>query len=50
MQAITVNLRGHGESDWSDDGDRVTSFAGVVLEVLRHRLLAGEPRCGYPRS
>ena len=36
-QAITVDLRGHGESDWSKDGDyRVTSFAGDVLEVLRH--------------
>jgi peroxiredoxin len=36
-QAVTVDFRGHGESDWSDDGDyRVTSFAGDVLEVLRH--------------
>ena len=36
-QAITVDLRGHGESDWSEAGDyRVTSFAGDVLEVLRH--------------
>jgi pimeloyl-ACP methyl ester carboxylesterase len=36
-QAVTVDLRGHGESDWSQDGDyRVTSFAGDVLEVLRH--------------
>ena len=35
-QAITVDLRGHGESDWSEDGDyRVTTFAGDVLEVLR---------------
>ncbi|RAV10061.1 alpha/beta hydrolase [Mycolicibacterium sp. GF69] len=35
-QAVTVDLRGHGESDWSDDGDyRVTSFAGDVLEVMR---------------
>ena len=35
-QAITVDLRGHGESDWSEAGDyRVTSFAGDVLEVLR---------------
>jgi len=35
-QAITVDLRGHGESDWSEDGDyRVTSFAADVLEVLR---------------
>jgi pimeloyl-ACP methyl ester carboxylesterase len=36
-QAITVDFRGHGESDWSTDGDyRVTSFAGDVLEILRH--------------
>jgi pimeloyl-ACP methyl ester carboxylesterase len=36
-QAITVDLRGHGESDWSKDGDyRVTAFAGDVLEVMRH--------------
>jgi pimeloyl-ACP methyl ester carboxylesterase len=35
-QAITVDLRGHGESDWSEDGDyRVATFAGDVLEVLR---------------
>jgi pimeloyl-ACP methyl ester carboxylesterase len=35
-QAITVDLRGHGESEWSEDGDyRVTTFAGDVLEVLR---------------
>lgn len=34
-QAITVDLRGHGESDWAADGDyRVTSFARDVLEVL----------------
>jgi pimeloyl-ACP methyl ester carboxylesterase len=34
-QAITVDFRGHGESDWSDDGDyRVTTFAGDVMEVL----------------
>lgn len=34
-QAVTVDLRGHGESDWADDGDyRVTSFAGDVLEVM----------------
>ena len=36
-QAVTVDLRGHGESDWSPDGDyRVVSFAGDVLEVMRH--------------
>jgi pimeloyl-ACP methyl ester carboxylesterase len=35
-QAITVDLRGHGESDWSKEGDyRVVSFAGDVREVLR---------------
>jgi len=35
-QAVTVDLRGHGESDWSDEGDyRVTTFAADVLEVLR---------------
>jgi peroxiredoxin len=35
-QAITLDFRGHGESDWSTDGDyRVTSFARDVLEVLR---------------
>ncbi len=35
-QAITLDFRGHGESDWSADGDyRVTSFARDVLEVLR---------------
>ncbi|MGE2734658.1 alpha/beta fold hydrolase [Mycolicibacterium vaccae] len=36
-QTVTVDLRGHGESDWSPDGDyRVTSFAADVAEVLRH--------------
>lgn len=35
-QAVTVDLRGHGESDWSGEGDyRVTSFAADVVEVLR---------------
>jgi peroxiredoxin len=35
-QAITVDLRGHGESDWSNEGDyRITSFAADVLAVLR---------------
>ena len=35
-QAVTVDFRGHGESDWSDDGDyRVTTFAADVMEVLR---------------
>ncbi|MGV0787598.1 alpha/beta hydrolase [Mycolicibacterium sp. XJ2] len=34
--AVTVDFRGHGESDWSADGDyRVTTFAADVLEVLR---------------
>ncbi|MBV8179104.1 MAG: alpha/beta hydrolase [Mycobacterium sp.] len=36
-QAITVDLRGHGESDWSEGGDyRLTSFALDIQEVLRH--------------
>jgi peroxiredoxin len=35
-QAVTIDLRGHGESDWSNDGDyRVVSFAADVHEVLR---------------
>src|SRR5271163_2722352 len=34
-QAVTIDLRGHGESDWSSEGDyRVVSFAGDVREVL----------------
>lgn len=34
-QAVTVDLRGHGESDWSKDGDyRLISFAGDVHELL----------------
>jgi peroxiredoxin len=34
-QAVTLDFRGHGESDWSAEGDyRVTSFARDVLEVL----------------
>jgi peroxiredoxin len=34
-QAITVDFRGHGESDWSEDGDyRVVTFADDVLQVL----------------
>lgn len=36
-QAVTVDLRGHGESDWSPDGDyRVASFAADVGEILAH--------------
>ena len=36
-QAVTVDSRGHGESDWSEGGDyRLISFAGDVAEVLRH--------------
>jgi pimeloyl-ACP methyl ester carboxylesterase len=35
LQAVTVDFRGHGESDWSDEGDyRVTTFASDVLAVL----------------
>ena len=34
-QAVTVDFRGHGESDWSEDGDyRVITFADDVLQVL----------------
>lgn len=45
-QAVTVDFRGHGESDWSQDGDyRVTTFAADVLDVLRdlppHPVLVG---------
>lgn len=36
-QAVTVDFRGHGESDWSTAGDyRVATFARDVLQVLRH--------------
>ncbi|MGB6206776.1 alpha/beta fold hydrolase [Mycobacterium sp.] len=35
-QAVTVDLRGHGESDWSEGGDyRLTSFALDIQQVLR---------------
>lgn len=35
-QAVTVDLRGHGESDWASEGDyRLVSFAADVQEVLR---------------
>lgn len=35
-QAVTVDLRGHGESDWAAGGDyRLVSFASDVNEVLR---------------
>lgn len=34
-QAITLDARGHGESDWSDDGDyRLSSFATDVQRVV----------------
>ncbi|MDY6996576.1 MAG: alpha/beta hydrolase [Actinomycetota bacterium] len=34
-QAVTVDMRGHGESGWAADGDyRVTSFASDVREIL----------------
>ena len=34
-QAVTVDFRGHGESDWSSEGDyRVVAFAEDVREVL----------------
>lgn len=36
FQAVTVDLRGHGESDWSSEGDySVISFAADVEDVLR---------------
>jgi peroxiredoxin len=36
-QAVTVDFRGHGESDWSNEGDyRVRTFAEDVREVLTH--------------
>jgi pimeloyl-ACP methyl ester carboxylesterase len=35
-QGVTVDMRGHGESDWSGEGDyRVSSFAADVGEILR---------------
>jgi pimeloyl-ACP methyl ester carboxylesterase len=35
-QAVTVDMRGHGESDWSAEGDySVVSFAADIQEVLR---------------
>jgi peroxiredoxin len=41
-QSVTIDLRGHGESDWSSEGDyRVVSFAADVQEVLR--TLPAEP-------
>ncbi|MEZ0367218.1 alpha/beta fold hydrolase [Mycobacterium sp. pUA109] len=45
-QAVTVDFRGHGESDWSGDGDyRVVSFAADVEAVLHqlppHPVLVG---------
>ena len=34
-QAVTVDFRGHGESDWSSEGDyRVVTFAEDVRKVL----------------
>lgn len=34
-QAVTVDMRGHGESDWSPDGDyRVSSFAADIQAIL----------------
>jgi peroxiredoxin len=51
-QAVTVDLRGHGESDWSGEGDyRVVSFARDVREVLRtlppHPVLVGASLGGF---
>jgi pimeloyl-ACP methyl ester carboxylesterase len=32
--AVTMDLRGHGESQWAEDGDyEITSFAGDIFEV-----------------
>ena len=34
-QAVSLDLRGHGDSDWSEDGDyRIVSFAGDVMAAL----------------
>jgi peroxiredoxin len=34
-QAVTVDLRGHGESAWATDGDyRLSSFAADIREIL----------------
>jgi len=34
-QAVAVDLRGHGDSDWSAEGDyRIVSFGGDVLAVM----------------
>lgn len=51
-QAVTIDLRGHGESDWSSEGDyRVVSFAKDVEEVLRglppHPALVGASLGGF---
>ena len=51
-QAVTVDLRGHGESDWSSEGDyRVVSFARDVREVLRtlppHPVVVGASLGGF---
>jgi peroxiredoxin len=36
-RAYTVDLRGHGESEWSPEGDySIDSFAGDVESVVRH--------------
>ncbi|MDG4664455.1 alpha/beta hydrolase [Mycobacterium sp. 236(2023)] len=45
-QAVTVDMRGHGESDWSSEGDyRVMSFAADIRELLQqlppHPVLVG---------
>jgi pimeloyl-ACP methyl ester carboxylesterase len=41
-QAVTLDARGHGESDWSEQGDyRLTSFAYDVEAALAN--LAGKP-------
>jgi len=36
FRAMTVDLRGHGESDWAPDSDyTIDAFAGDVIEVAR---------------
>jgi len=36
FRAVTLDARGHGESDWAPEGDyRLTSFAGDVLAAIR---------------
>ena len=49
---VTVDMRGHGESDWSAEGDyRVSSFAadiGEILDLLPPRAGARRRVAGWP--